>query len=70
MRKMREETMATQIARVGGAVTVEIPEELLRRANLAVGDPVEWTLTPLGTLALRPPGTVDETAVEEGALEG
>ncbi len=47
--------MATQIARKGGAVTVEIPEELLRRANLSVGDSVEWTLTPAGSLALRGP---------------
>lgn len=43
--------MATQIARIGDTVTVEIPEDLLRKANLAVGDPVEWTLTPTGTLA-------------------
>ena len=47
--------MATQIARIGGAATVEIPEEMLRQANLAVGDPVEWTLTPTGLLALRTP---------------
>jgi len=45
--------MATQIARKGRAVTVEIPEDLLRRANLSVGDAVEWTLTPAGSLALR-----------------
>ncbi|MFZ0395817.1 MAG: hypothetical protein WCF17_16350 [Terracidiphilus sp.] len=45
--------MATQIARKGRAVTVEIPEELLRKANLSVGDAVEWTLTPAGSLALR-----------------
>jgi antitoxin component of MazEF toxin-antitoxin module len=47
--------MATQIARKGDAVTVEIPENLLRKANLSVGDAVEWTLTPTGTLALRGP---------------
>ncbi len=35
--------MATQIARKGRAVTVEIPEDLLRKANLSVGDAVEWT---------------------------
>lgn len=58
--------MATRIARVGGAVTVEIPEEMLRRANLAVGDPVEWTLTPSGSLALCAPSTVDEAAAEDG----
>jgi antitoxin component of MazEF toxin-antitoxin module len=47
--------MATQIIRTGSAVTVEIPEEMLRQANLAVGDPVEWTLTDAGTLALQVP---------------
>jgi antitoxin component of MazEF toxin-antitoxin module len=51
--------MATQIARIDGAVTVEIPEDLLRQANLAVGDPVEWTLTPGGALALRAPRGTD-----------
>jgi len=45
--------MATQIARRGHAVTVEIPEDLLRKANLSVGEAVEWTLTPAGSLALR-----------------
>jgi predicted transcriptional regulator len=45
--------MATQIARKGHAVTVEIPEDLLRKADLSVGDAVEWTLTPAGSLALR-----------------
>lgn len=61
--------MATQIARIGSTATVEIPEELLRRANLSVGDPVEWTLTPSGALALRTPNCVDESAVEEGYEE-
>ena len=66
--------MATQIIRTGGAVAVEIPEELLRQANLSVGDPVEWTLTPAGTLALQSPydaGTVaavDEADYEEWKL--
>jgi len=45
--------MAMQIARKGRTVTVEIPEDLLRKANLSVGDAVEWTLTPAGSLALR-----------------
>lgn len=52
--------MATQIARVDGAVTVEIPEELLKKANLSVGDAVEWILTPAGTLALRSPHIADD----------
>jgi antitoxin component of MazEF toxin-antitoxin module len=61
--------MATHIARVGGTVTVEIPEELLRRANLAVGDPVEWTVTPAGSLALRTPNSTGDSEVEEGYEE-
>jgi predicted transcriptional regulator len=61
--------MATQIARIGGTATVEIPEELLRRANLSVGDPVEWTLTPSGALALRTLNCVHESAVEDGYEE-
>jgi antitoxin component of MazEF toxin-antitoxin module len=51
--------MTTQIVRAGGAVIVEIPEDLLRQANLSVGDPVEWTLTPAGTLALQSPEADD-----------
>jgi antitoxin component of MazEF toxin-antitoxin module len=66
---LAEETMATQIARIGGTVTVEIPEELLRQANLAVGDPVEWTLTPAGALALHAPHAADVSAVEDGYEE-
>jgi antitoxin component of MazEF toxin-antitoxin module len=61
--------MATQIARIGSTVAVEIPEELLRQANLAVGDPVEWTLTPAGSLALHAPRNGDEPAIEEGYEE-
>jgi len=61
--------MATQIARVGGTVTVEIPEELLQRANLAVDDPVEWTLTPSGELALRAPESAEEAPIEDGYEE-
>jgi antitoxin component of MazEF toxin-antitoxin module len=61
--------MATQIAWVGGTATVEIPEELLRRANLAVGDPVEWSLTSTGALALRAPKSADESTAEDGYEE-
>ena len=61
--------MVTQIARIGGAATVEIPEELLRRANLSVGDPVEWTLPPSGALALRVPNCADESVMEDGYEE-
>jgi predicted transcriptional regulator len=48
--------MATQIIRTKTSITVEIPEELLKEANLAVGDEVEWTLTPSGALALHAHG--------------
>ena len=61
--------MATQIACIGGTATVEIPEELLRRANLSVGDPVEWSISPTGSLSLRTPQPADESAVEEGYEE-
>ncbi|MGD0830172.1 MAG: hypothetical protein ABR907_04460 [Terracidiphilus sp.] len=61
--------MATQIARIGGTATVEIPEEILRRANLSVGDPVEWSLTSTGGLSLRAPKSKDEPAVEDGYEE-
>jgi predicted transcriptional regulator len=61
--------MATQISRIGDAATVEIPEEFLRRANLSVGDPVEWSLTSTGNLSLRAPKIADESAVEEGYEE-
>ncbi|HEY1646430.1 MAG TPA: hypothetical protein VGF96_00495 [Terracidiphilus sp.] len=44
--------MATQVARIDGAVAVEIPEDLLEKANLSVDDPVGWTLTSTGALAL------------------
>jgi predicted transcriptional regulator len=37
-------------------VSVEIPEELLNEAHLAVGDQVEWTLTPSGALTSHAPG--------------
>lgn len=61
--------MATQIARIDGAITVEIPEELLRKANLSVGDPVEWKLTATGELALRAPHGTETPAAETGYEE-
>jgi hypothetical protein len=57
--------MAGQIARNGRTVTVEIPEDMPRKANLSVGDPVEWTLTPSGDVSLHAPGYADALAVEE-----
>jgi len=59
--------MATQIIRTGGAIAVEIPEDLLRQANLEVGDPVEWTLTETGDLALQ---TTVEPDNHPGSAEG
>lgn len=44
--------MNTQIARIGDTIAVAIPEDLLRKAHLSVGDSVEWALTPGGALAL------------------
>jgi antitoxin component of MazEF toxin-antitoxin module len=61
--------MATQIIRTGSAVAVEIPEELLRQVNLAVGDAVEWTLTPAGTLGLRTPDDAEELLGSEEGYE-
>ncbi len=61
--------MATQILRVGGAVTVEIPEEMLRSANLSVGDPVEWKLTESGDLALKAPVKLDNHPGSEEGYE-
>ena len=60
--------MATQIVRSGSAITVEIPEEVLQRANLSVGDPVEWTVTANGALALHVPGESAESGYEQWAL--
>jgi predicted transcriptional regulator len=64
-----EAFMATQIARIGRTVAVEIPEDLLRKANLAVGDPVEWSLTASGELSLRTSDKVAEPAEEAGYEE-
>lgn len=56
--------MTTHIERKGAAVSVEIPEELLRQANLAVGDAVEWMLTASGALALHAPGRAPADAAD------
>jgi antitoxin component of MazEF toxin-antitoxin module len=57
--------MATQIIRTGSSVAVEIPEELLRQANLAVGDPVEWKLNESGHLVFTP---LDDSLWEAGTV--
>lgn len=44
--------MTTKIVRVGNTLTVEIPEELVAQAALAVGEPVEWVPNGSGSLAL------------------
>lgn len=59
--------MATQIVRSGSAITVEIPEEVLQQANLSVGDPVEWTVTAKGALALHAPVESAEWGYEQWA---
>jgi antitoxin component of MazEF toxin-antitoxin module len=61
--------MTTQIIRIGGTATVEIPEEMLRSANLSVGDPVEWKLTESGELALKTPVEVDNHPGSEEGYE-
>jgi antitoxin component of MazEF toxin-antitoxin module len=38
--------------RVGNTLTVEIPEELVARASLPVGEPVEWVSNGSGGIAL------------------
>jgi antitoxin component of MazEF toxin-antitoxin module len=45
-------SMTTRIMRVGNALTVEIPEELVARAALPVGEPVEWVANEGGGIAL------------------
>lgn len=59
--------MATQIVRNGSTITVEIPEEVLQKANLSVGDPVEWSVTANGTLALRVPRESAQPGYEQWA---
>jgi antitoxin component of MazEF toxin-antitoxin module len=44
--------MTTRIMRVGNTLTVEIPEELVVRAALPVGEPVEWVPNEGGGIAL------------------
>ena len=44
--------MTTRIVRVGSTLSVEIPEELVVRAALPVGEPVEWVSNGSGGIAL------------------
>jgi antitoxin component of MazEF toxin-antitoxin module len=44
--------MTTRIMRVGNTLIVEIPEELVVRAALPVGEPVEWVPNEGGGIAL------------------
>jgi len=44
--------MTTRIVRVGNTLTVEIPEELASKAELAPGEPVEWVPNGSGSIAL------------------
>jgi antitoxin component of MazEF toxin-antitoxin module len=63
--------MTTRIVLVGNTLTVEIPEELVAQAALAVGEPVEWVSNGSGGITLvkksepapanpRKPKTLDE----------
>jgi len=47
--------MTTRIVRIGNTFSVEIPEELVARAALPVGEPVEWVPNGAGSLALVDP---------------
>jgi len=44
--------MTTRIVRVGNTLTVEIPEELVARAGLPVGEPLEWIVDGVGSISL------------------
>jgi len=47
--------MTTRIVRVGNALSVEIPEELVVQAALPVGEPVEWVSNGSGGISLVKP---------------
>jgi antitoxin component of MazEF toxin-antitoxin module len=44
--------MTTRIVRVGNTLTVEIPEELVAQAALAVGEPLQCVPNGNGSIAL------------------
>jgi antitoxin component of MazEF toxin-antitoxin module len=52
--------MTTRIIRVGNTLTVEIPEELVAKASLPVGEPVEWI--PNGTCSIALVKSADEAS--------
>ena len=60
--------MATHIVRGGSGITVEIPEDVLQKANLSVGDLVEWTVTANGSLTLHTPRKSAEEGYDDWAL--
>jgi len=67
--------MTTRIMRVGNTLTVEIPEELVVRAALPVGEPVEWVPNEGGGIALvkksdSAPGAQRKRMTLEELLEG
>jgi len=53
--------MTTKIVRVGNALMVEIPEELVTEASLPVGEPVEWVPNGFGSIALVKPSVQPST---------
>jgi antitoxin component of MazEF toxin-antitoxin module len=62
--------MTTQIVRVGHTLTVEIPEELVAQASLAVGEPVEWVSSGCGSITLaKPSGILSPVPQERMTLE-
>jgi hypothetical protein len=50
--------MRTQIFRIGDALFVEISEELMIRAGLTVGEPLEWVPNEYGGLNLVKASTI------------
>jgi len=54
----------TRIVRVGNTLTVEIPEELVARAGLPVGEPLEWIVDGVGSISLVRPPNLDQLTAE------
>ena len=49
---VRSSPTTTRIVRVGDTLTVEIPEGLVTRASLPVGEPMEWVANGSGSITL------------------
>ncbi len=58
--------MTTRITRVGNTLTVEIPEELVNRASLHVGEPVEWIANNDGSVSLVSANLSPQRHIQQG----